>query len=294
MKPILFSLLDSNKMLTEKISENCNFEIGSLALHQFPDEETYIKINSDIKDRKIILFASLDHPNKKTLPLVFISQTMRELGAKEIGLISPYLAYMRQDKKFNPGEGITSKYFAALLSEYFDWLLTIDPHLHRRKSLDEIYTIPTTVLHATTPIVSWIKNNIKNPLIIGPDKESEQWVSDIAKKLNAPFLVLEKLRNGDRSVEISFPSIEQYQDCIPVLVDDIISTAKTMIETILHLKKMKAKPPICIGVHGIFAGNAYQDLLNAGVAKVITCNSIEHESNGIDLSQEICDWINKN
>ncbi len=169
----------------KRIDKTCDLVMGDLTLHLFPDDETYIKINSNVKDQKVILFASLDYPNQKLLPLVFTAQTIKELGAKEVGLLTPYLAYMRQDKQFNPGEGITSKYFAALLSEYFDYLVTVDPHLHRRKSLDEIYKIPTTVLHATTAIANWIKKHIKNPLIIGPDKESEQWVSDIAQKANS-------------------------------------------------------------------------------------------------------------
>lgn len=293
MKPIIYNLFNNAK-LTEKIAKVCDLDVGDLIIHQFPDEETYIKINSNVKDRRIILFASLDRPNLKLLSLIFTAQTVKELGANEVGLLAPYLSYMRQDTQFNPGEGITSKYFAELLSDYFDYLVTIDPHLHRRKSLSEIYCIPTAVLHATIPIANWIKNHIKNPLIIGPDKESEQWVSNIASIVNAPSIILEKMRTSDRSVEISFPSIDQFQEFIPVLVDDIISTARTMIETILHLKKMKTKPPICIGVHGIFAGNAYQDLLQAGAAKVFTCNSIEHESNAIDVSQEFIDWINKN
>lgn len=293
MKPIIFNLFNNAK-LTEKIAKVCDLDVGDLIIHQFPDEETYIKIISNVKDRKIILFASLDRPNQKLLPLIFTAKTVKELGAKEIGLLAPYLAYMRQDKQFYTGEGITSKYFAELLSEYFDYLVTIDPHLHRIKSLDEIYKIPTTVLHTTIPIANWIKKHIKNPLVIGPDKESKQWVSNIATRVNAPFVILEKMRKGDRSVEISFPPIDQFQECVPVLFDDIISTARTMIETILHLKKMKTKPPICIGVHGIFAGNAYQDLLQTGAAKVVTCNSIEHKSNAIDVSEEFIDWINKN
>ena len=77
--------------------------------------------------------------------------------------------------------------------------------------------------------------------------------------------------------------MDEYKNHTPVLVDDIISTARTMIETVGHLKKAGMKAPVCIGVHAVFAGNAYQDLKKAG-AKVVTCNTIPHESNGIDLS----------
>lgn len=292
MKPLIFSLFDNEKLI-ETIKEHCGYEIGNLTFHQFPDEESYIKINSDVKNRSVLLLASLDHPNIKTLPLLFAAQTVKELGAKEVGLVAPYLAYMRQDKQFNSGEGITSKYFAAFLSQHFDWLVTIDPHLHRKKSLSELYNISATVLHASVPIASWLKTNIENPLIIGPDKESEQWVSDIAQQVGAPFVVLKKLRKGDRSVEITFPLLNQYHDLTPVLIDDIISTGKTMLETIIHLKNAKTKPPICIGIHGIFAENAYEELLAAGATKVNTCNTIKHVSNAIDVSSLITNFLNK-
>jgi ribose-phosphate pyrophosphokinase len=92
-------------------------------------------------------------------------------------------------------------------------------------------------------------------------------------------------------VEVSIPQVEAYRHHTPVLVDDIISTARTMIETIGHLKKAGMRPPVCIGVHAIFAEHAYQDLLDSGAAKVVTCNTIPHESNAIDLSDLYLDFI---
>ena len=106
----------------------------------------------------------------------------------------------------------------------------------------------------------------------------------VANNADAPFRVLKKIRHGDSDVEVSIPDVAHYKDATPVLVDDIISTGHTMIETIGHLKKEGMKPPICIGVHAVFAGNAYQELLACGVAKIITCNTIPHASNGIDLT----------
>lgn len=292
MKPILFSLFD-NQMLANQLNDHDDYEMGDLTLRQFPDDETYIKINSIVKNRNVILITSLDHPNIKLLPLFFVCDTLRDLGAKEIGLIAPYLAYMRQDKRFTPGEGITSRYFASLLSQYFNWLITVDPHLHRINKLDEIYTIPTTVLHAVSSISNWIKNEIDNPLIIGPDSESEQWIAAIAKNIDAPYIIAEKIRKGDREVEVTIPGLEKYPENIPILIDDIISTAKTMLETIRHLKIMKMKPPICIGIHAVFSGGAYNELLNSGADRIITCNTINHISNAIDLVPMIMDALKK-
>ncbi len=142
------------------------------------------------------------------LSLLFAAATARELGAVQIGLVAPYLAYMRQDRRFVPGEAVTSREIAQLLSEAFDWLVTIDLHLHRYNSLNEIHRIPTCVVHAASLISEWIKANLTNALIIGPDSESEQWVSTVAKDAGAPYTVLEEVRRGDRDVEISIKSLE--------------------------------------------------------------------------------------
>jgi ribose-phosphate pyrophosphokinase len=283
----MFFALPGNEVLTQSLADKCQAELGKAIIRQFPDGETFVKIESDVKSKQVILVCTLNHPDEKILPLFFLSQTAKELGAKSICIVVPYLAYMRQDKRFASGEGITSVYFAKLISLFADSLITIDPHLHRRTSLSEIYSIPTTVIHAAALLSKWIRNHIGKPLLVGPDSESEQWVSEVAHNAAAPFIILEKIRKGDKDVEISVPKVALYQDFTPILVDDIISTARTMIETIGHLKKAGMKNPVCIGIHGIFANNAYSDLLAAGAAEVVTCNTVLHESNKIKIDEII-------
>lgn len=283
MKKIFFAL-PGNEKLTEILIQKENGENGQFIIRHFPDEETYIRILSDVKNKEVVLVCTLHKPDNKLLPLYFLAKTAKELGAKNICLIAPYLAYMRQDKSFNPGEAITSKYFAHLLSGFIDSLITIDPHLHRRSSLSEIYSIPTKVTHAANHISLWIKNNIERGVLIGPDEESEQWVSEVAKNAEIPYIVLKKVRHGDYDVEISAPDLVKYKNSIPILVDDIISTGKTLVKTIIHLKESSMQNPICIGIHAVFAGNSFEEIKKAGAAKIISCNTIPHESNGIDIS----------
>lgn len=290
MKPILFNLY-SPKSLSQSLLAQNRYELGSMVLRAFPDGESYIKFDSDIKGREVVFLATLDQPNEKSLPLFFAAETARALGASKVSLIAPYLAYMRQDKQFHPGEGITSNYYAAMLSQHFDFLLTVDPHLHRHHNMNEIFTIPATVVHATAPIAAWIKANVKNPLIIGPDGESAQWVSEVAQDADAPFVVSQKVRSGDRDVKTTFPEMSQYQHCIPILVDDIISTGVTMQKAITHVKSLNMQAPVCIGIHAIFAGDAYTSLQKAGAAKIVSCNTIEHPSNAIDVALVIAEHL---
>jgi ribose-phosphate pyrophosphokinase len=291
MNAILFNLFEKNP-LADLIKTQLNLERGDFVLRDFPDQETYLRIKTDLKNREIIILDSLDRPNSKFLLLLFFVKLARELGVKKIGLIAPYLSYMRQDIQFNPGECVTSRYFAASLSQHLDWMVTIDPHLHRYKRLSEIYSIPTQVLHASPMIANWMRLNIIKPVLIGPDQESEQWVSDIARDANCPYVILEKTRKSDTQVSIKFTDFEKYQDYTPVLVDDIISTAQTMIETIKNLKKMSMRLPVCIGVHAIFANQAYADLQKIGVSNIVTCNTIPHITNQIDLSKILIESIN--
>lgn len=284
METILFSL-PGNEDLAEKLSNKLDIEMGKVMIRHFPDGETYVQILSDVKGKRVVLVCTLHQPDNKLLPLYFLSKTAMDLGADCTCLIAPYLAYMRQDKRFHQGEGITSNYFGSLISNFAETLVTVDPHLHRRSSLSEVYSIPTKVIHAADLISEWIKNNIKHPVLIGPDSESEQWVSEVAKNAGAPFIVLEKTRHGDKDVEVSIPDVEVYQEHTPVLVDDIISTARTMIETIRHLKSANMKSPVCIGIHAVFAENAYQELISAGAEDIVTCNTIPHSSNRIDVSR---------
>ena len=282
MKPILFNIYGSETLFSQLLTQT-QYEEGHLTLHTYPDGETSIVFDSDVKNRNIIFLATLDRPNTKILPLIFSAETAKSLGATSIGLIAPYLAYMREDKQFVPGGSITSHYFSALLSQHFSWMITVDPHLHRIHNLSEVYSISTTVLHAIEPIADWININIENPLIIGPDQESEQWVKSIADKINSPYILLNKNRKGDREIEVTLPSLENFKNNTPVLVDDIISSGRTMIEPLKQLKKVAQCSIVCIGVHAVFADNAYQDILNAGASQIVTCNTIQHFSNQIDI-----------
>jgi len=292
MKIILFAL-EGNEKLTQKLASHLDAEIGESNFRKFPDGESYTQILSDVKGKCVVIVATLHEPDSKLLPLYFLSNTAKSLGAMCTCLVAPYLAYMRQDKVFHEGEGITAKYFGKLISGFADSVTTIDPHLHRISSLGEVYHIPNTVIHAADDVAKWIKENIPNPVLIGPDSESEQWVSKVAKTAEAPFTVLQKIRHGDRDVEVSVPNIEKYKDATPVLVDDIISTARTMIETVQHLKNAGMKSPICIGIHAVFSGNAYEDLLESGVERIVSCNTIPHTTNEIDLSKTIASEVKK-
>ena len=258
--------------------------MGQLEVRHFPDGETYLRALSEIKGRSVILICTLDRPDEKFLPIVFACATARAHGAARVGLVAPYLAYMRQDREFKPGEAVTSAVFARALSANVDWLVTVDPHLHRTHALDQIYSVPCRAVHAAPLLAAWIKTNVSRPILIGPDSESEQWVASIARDAGAPYVVLQKTRQGDRDVTVTLPDMGQWRDCVPVLVDDIVSSGRTMIEATEQLLRAGMKAPVCVVIHAVFAAQALSELRRAGATRIVSTNTIAHETNAIDVT----------
>ena len=286
MKPILFAM-PGNEAMADAMCRERGWERGAWESRRFPDGESYLRYLCDIEGRDIAIVCSLADPDARTVALYLAACVARELGARSIGLAIPYLAYMRQDARFQSGEGITCRHFARLLSGVCDWIVTVDPHLHRFHHLEEVYSVPATVVAAAPHLAGWIAERIARPLLVGPDEESAQWVGQVAAAIGCPSIVLSKVRSGDREVSISVPGVQAFRGCTPVLVDDIASTARTMIAAVARLREAGMAPAWCVAVHAIFAGNAYAELAGAGVAGVASTNTVTHPSNAIDLAAPI-------
>jgi ribose-phosphate pyrophosphokinase len=272
----------------ERLGTQLGFEVLVPELRQFPDGELYVRIDRDALDGDAVIVGNLHGDN--FLRVAFIAGTARDLGAARVGLVAPYLAYMRQDSRFKPGEGVTAPYFARLVSSTVDWLVTVDPHLHRIHSLDGIYSIPTTVARAAPAIARWIAAEVEHPVLVGPDAESAQWVSAVAARCSAPYLILEKTRRGDRDVSITPPD-GPWNGHTPVVIDDIISTGRTMVEATRQLRAAGSAPPMCIAIHAVFADAVHDELVAAGARGIITCNTIAHASNRICVAEPLADAV---
>jgi ribose-phosphate pyrophosphokinase len=246
-----------------------------------------VRVHTDPASREVVIVSTFRHANDTVVPLIFLADAVRDLGARRIGLVTPYLAYMRQDTRFHTGEAITSRSFARLICRTVDWLLTVEPHLHRFSKLDELYTIPATAVHVAREIGTWVAANVPSPFVIGPDAESRQWVDGIAAAAGAPSTVLTKVRRGDTDVIESIPELGNHRSRTPVLVDDIVSTGTTMIAALRHLRGACPNAAVCVAVHAVFAAGAFPGLKESGASRVVTTNTIAHPSNGIDVVPSI-------
>lgn len=282
MTPLLFPL-PGNRPLADRLVDLIPGTAGTLETRHFPDGETYLRFADDLKDRDVVLVCSLDRPDAKITPLLFAAETARELGARKIGLVAPYLCYMRQDRRFKAGEAITSHSFASMISRVFDWMITVDPHLHRYHSLAEIYAIPAKTLHAGPAIADWIKKNVVQPYLIGPDSESRQWVETVARDCGARWAVTEKTRRGDRDILEQPLAVPVPRGYVPVLLDDIVSSGTTFLETLRMLQRSEAPSAIAIAIHGLCDANTEAALIMAG-AKLVTTNSVPNPWARIDVA----------
>jgi ribose-phosphate pyrophosphokinase len=191
---------------------------------------------------------------------------------------------MRQDRRFHAGEATSARHFARWISRELDWLVTVDPHLHRIATLDEVYSIPTRLVHAAGVVARWIEEHVADPLLVGPDEESAQWVADVAARLGVPRVSLVKTRRGDRDVTVSAPDVRQCAGRTPVLLDDIVSTAGTMVAAVRGIRAGGLPAPVCVAVHAIFAGDALPELQRAGAARVVSTDTVVHATNAMSMA----------
>ncbi len=280
--------------IAKALARKLHAPYSPVTISQFPDGDIYLKYNTAVKGKKVVIVHSFQpHSNQSLFNLMFAAETAQDLGAQKVILVAPYLAYMRQDTRFHPGEAISSRIMAKHLNVCFDKIITVDPHLHRYKSLRDIFTIPAVKLTANVLIAEYIQKHFKNEVIIGPDGESFQWAENIAQHIQVQATVLKKTRYSSRHVRVKMIKPISIQGKNVVIVDDIISTGHTIAEAAKQARAMGAKSITAIGVHGLLVEKAMAKLRRAGVNKIITTNCIQHPTNRIDITPLLAKELKK-
>jgi ribose-phosphate pyrophosphokinase len=193
---------------------------------------------------------------------------------------------LRQDAHFQPGEALSARHFASLISAHFDGIATVDPHLHRIKQLGEVYSIPARVVSAAPLLGRWIGDNVAKPFLIGPDSESGQWVASAAAAANVSYCVLAKRRRGDESVDLAWPELSGLAGKTPVLLDDIAASGATLIAAAKELSARGFAKPICVIVHALLHETAYAELQRV-CARVVSTDAVSHPSNAIPIASAL-------
>lgn len=250
--------------------------------HRFPDGELKLRLPEQLP-ASVVLLRSLHQPNEKLIELLLTAPAARALGAQRVLLASPYLAYMRQDMAFRPGEVVSQRHIGALLADTFEGLVTVDPHLHRINSLDEVMPACAAVsLSAAALLGDWLSAHVDQPLLLGPDEEAAQWVERAAQAHGLDHACCVKQRFGDRDVEIAMPTIDVRGRAV-VLIDDMASTGRTLIGAATQCLALGAASVDVAVTHALFVGDALPALRAIGVRHVWSTDCVPHESNAVSV-----------
>lgn len=269
----------------------CDVPLLPVHVRRFPDGESLVRIEG--KANTAFLYRSLDDPNAKLVELVLAASALRDSGASRVILIAPYLAYMRQDMAFHEGEAVSQKVVGRLLADHFDGIITVDPHLHRIASLAEVIKgIPAISVSAAPAIAAALAQSAHEAaVLVGPDSESRQWVQSIAEPLGLEFLVGEKVRKGDRKVNLVVTGIEIVEGRSAVLVDDMISSGTTLIECAALLHAAGARSVAAIVTHALSREEDLKRLAAAGIAPIRAADSTASSIATIPLAGVLADAI---
>ena len=265
-----------------RLAQAAGLDVAIVEHHLFPDGEIKLRLPAALPVRVVIL-RSLHQPNNKLIELLLTAQTARLLGARHVSLVAPYLAYMRQDIAFQPGEAISQRIVGAFLAQLFDTVITIDPHLHRIKTLEEVVPVTCAVVLSAAPLLAdFVAGHRINPVLIGPDEESAQWIELAATRHGFEHAVCHKTRHGDHQVAVSLPSVNVTGRHV-VLLDDIASTGHTVAQTARLLLAAGAVSVDVAVTHALFAGNALGLLREAGIQNTWSTDCVQHSSNAVSV-----------
>lgn len=276
----------------EALAKALNIPFALVDVHRFPDGESKVTLPEHLPD-KVIFCRSLDHPNDKLIELMLAARSAREQDVKHLTLVAPYLCYMRQDIAFHPGEAVSQQIIGRFLAELFDKVVTVDPHLHRIDRLEQAIPGREAIALGTAGVMgAFLRHNTTSPLLVGPDGESEQWVRAIAEPAGLDYAVATKERLGDRQVRISLPEHDYHQHEV-ILIDDMISTGRTLINVARQLKRQGAGVTHCLVTHALFSDDVTQALHEAGIEQIWSTDSIRHPSNAIALAPLLAEALKK-
>jgi ribose-phosphate pyrophosphokinase len=277
-----------------RLAKACGLAAREVERHRFPDAELKLTLpfaEAQAFPETLVLYRSLDRPNDKLIELLLLARHARRQGVARLVLVAPYLAYMRQDIAFHPGEIVSQTLIGGFLAELFDAVITVDPHLHRIERLDQAIPIAHAIALSGAPrLAELIAEKRPGALLLGPDEEALQWVAQAAELTGLDHATCRKVRRGDRDVEIHLPDTPVAGRAV-VLMDDVASSGHTVARAAEALKAAGAASVDVALTHALFAGDALAVIREAGVGEVWSTDCITHDSNAIAMAPVLAEAL---
>jgi len=288
----VFLCFEDEQESAARIAQAARIEFIMIERHRFPDGEIKLRLPPTLPEHVVIL-RTLNDPNEKLIELLLTVQTARDLGARHVTLVAPYLGYMRQDVAFQPGEAVSQRIVGRFLAGLFDAVITVDPHLHRVATLQQAVPVANPVVLSAAPLLSdLIASQRPNALLLGPDEESAQWIAKAAARHGFDHGVCRKMRHGDRAVQITLPDIPVSNRQV-VLLDDVVSTGHTLAQATRQLLAAGAASVDVAVTHALFVDDAWPMILNAGARQVWSTDCVMHASNAVSMSVPIAEALTR-
>jgi ribose-phosphate pyrophosphokinase len=273
---------EDEAVFAEQLARAAGLEPMQVARHRFPDGELKLTLPVPLP-RSAVVLRSLHRPNEKIVELVLLADTARALGARHLTLVAPYLAYMRQDIAFRPGETVSQQIIGRLLAARFDEVVTVDPHLHRVADFADAVPARRAIALSAAPLIgAYYAARNTQPLLLGPDAESEQWVKQAAGD-SLDHAVCTKHRENDHDVRVDLPAIPLAGRHV-VLLDDVASTGGTLVECARQAVSAGAARVDAAVTHALLDAAALARLAAAGVAELVSTDTVPHPSNRIAVA----------
>jgi len=283
--------------LAKKLAQQLNLDFISVEGRVFPDGEVQPRLEKEEKANKAILIfqkKQKEDINAYLIKYFLLLRKIKDLTQETI-CIMPYFSYARQDSIFREGEPLSALYISELIEKNADIFITCNMHEHRKK-IGDLFKIPAYNVFLFQDLAEKFEDlSPSNTIVIGPDKESKAFVDDFCKKFPAEKIILEKTRDVETGkISFLFDKSYDFTDKDVIIVDDIVSTGRTILQTAEIAKGLKAKTISFAFVHSIFGDKAVEELSKINPKKIVFTNTLENSQSSVDITKELAICILKN
>ena len=271
-KLLLFSG-NTSRALADEIAGYIDIPLSRVKVTTFDDGETYIKIQENVRGKDAFVVQSTCPPvNNNLMELLLMIDALKRASARRITAVIPYYGYARQDRKTEPRVPISAKLVANLLTEAgADRILVMDFHAGQ---IQGFFDIPVDHLFAAPVLVDYMKKKkLMDLTVVAPDPGGMERAGAFAKRLNAPIAIVDK-RRPRRNVAVVMHIVGDIKGRNVLIVDDMIDTGGTIINTGEAVRKEGAKGIYACCTHPVFSKDACERLENSLFNEVIVTNTI--------------------
>ncbi len=263
----------SNIDLGMKVAEHLGIQLSETTIRNFSDGEIWAKYEENVRGVDLFIVQSTHAPSDNFMELLILIDAAKRASARRVTAVIPYFGYARQDRKDQPRVSITAKLMANLLVRAgADRVIAIDLH---SSQIQGYFDIPTDHLYASPVLIRALKRlNIEEFACASPDVGGIKTARSYAKRMNADLVLVDKRRPAHNVAEITH-IIGEVQDKNIVIVDDMVDTANTFVQSAEALRDKGAKNIIGVCVHPVLSGNALEKIeASDAVSKMFVTDTI--------------------